>query len=77
MARARSSWWQDDPNLQTGMDEPALEAPNGYDYRMNPREFQLLERLRKLPPGGYVLLVTKTSSGKDGLHSFRVQEAEE
>jgi len=77
MARARSSWWQDDPNLQAGTDEPTLEAPNGYDYRLSPREFQLIERIRKLTPGGYVVLLTKTGSGRDGLHSFRLQESED
>ena len=38
------------------------------------RELHLIQRLRQLGPGSHAVFVIKTTTGRDGLHSFRFVE---
>ena len=38
------------------------------------QEFYLLQQIRSLNHGSYTVFVRKTAHGRDGLHSFRVNE---
>jgi hypothetical protein len=69
--RGGSSWRENSFNGD-------LRHPNPeHDMNMSVTEIQLLEHLRQLNGGSYTVMVTKTGKGRDGFHSFRLQESED
>ena len=41
---------------------------------LSSQEFSLLQRIRGLNGGSHTMYLVKTARGRDGLHSFRVNE---
>ena len=63
-----SSWRGGDPQLD-GRPQAKQRQES-----VSLRELHLIQRLRQLGPGSHAVFVIKTTTGRDGLHSFRFVE---
>ncbi len=61
----RSSWQDGDLVMRHPRDTEL-------DVAISSREFSLIQRLRQLETGMYIMAITKSKRGKEGLQSFRV-----
>ena len=64
----RSSWRDDE---LYPADHPTSE---GTRLSLSLLELHLLQHLRSLGGGSHTVFLVKTSSGRDGIHSFQIQE---
>jgi len=64
----RSSW-RDDELFAAG--HPTSE---GTHIDLSLKELHLLQHLRSLGGGSHTVFLVKTTGGRDGIHSFQIQE---